>query len=169
VFCIYCGARLPAAARFCRSCGERLEEGAGDVLPEHRPSAAAPAPSLVSGEAAPAGISVSLLRPEPAFLDTAGDAAALTLEQLVQLPRWPEQFVQEVSSVVPTLSAEERHGIEQACWSHVDSVLFSGARAGAEVDLEQIERDLMEDTLLAVLPWLEIGPELLQELHRAAT
>lgn len=146
MFCSYCGARLAAVARFCRHCGERLEQGSGAALPEQRPSAAT----------------------APAFLDTADDVATLTLEQLVQLPHWPERFVREVSAVVPTLSAEERYRLERACWSHVDAVLHSGTEAGSEVDPEQLERELMDDSLLAVLPWREIGPELLRELRRAA-
>lgn len=130
-------------ARFCRTCGKRLEQARDAEAPAVGPAASEP-----RGAAAPA----------PAV------AASLTLRRLVQLPRWPERFVNDVLELLPSLSAEQQNTLEQACWTHTDAMLSSRDRG----DFAELERELTEMARAGALPWLAIEPELLAELRRQA-
>ena len=93
-----------------------------------------------------------------------GAAASLTLRQLVQLPRWPERFVGDVVTLLPSLSAAEREDLERACWAHVDALLT----ALAQGDTTALDRELAELSEAGALPRPAIDPELLRSLRRQA-
>lgn len=64
--------------------------------------------------------------------------ASLTLEQLVGLTKFPDDFKNEAYAKIPSLTKDQRFQLEQVCWEHLTTILQARVQARKEEMFEKL-------------------------------
>lgn len=64
--------------------------------------------------------------------------ASLTLEQLISLTKFPDDFKKEAYAKIPSLTNDQRFQLEQVCWEHLATILQARIQAKKEEMFEKL-------------------------------